>query len=388
MNDFTFQNTTKIYFGQDQLKHLGAEIKQHGQKVLLTYGGGSIKRSGLLDRVLRELSAQDLSVVQFGGIEPNPRVESVNAAAQLCKDEGIDVLLAVGGGSVIDATKVIAAATHYDGDAWDLVTRKAPITQALPIVTILTLSATGTEMNSGGVISKLSEKAKLGVGHPSMLPKASFLDPSSTFSVNAYQTAAGSADMMSHLIEQYFTLEPTMEMMDSIIEALMRTVIKYTPIALKNPNHYEARANLMWASTWALNGFVRVGKKTGWSCHAIEHELSAFYDITHGHGLAILTPRWMRHVLDETTVHRFVRFGREVFGLDDTGEPMQVAQLAIDRLAEFFFVTSGLAPTLSDLKIDARDFSEMARKACNNSVIEGFKTLSQEDVIAIYQASL
>ena len=388
MNDFTFQNTTKIYFGRDQLKNLGPEVKKYGQKVLLTYGGGSIKRSGLFDRVLTELKAHGLTVFEFGGIEPNPRVESVNQAAHLCKKEGIEVLLAVGGGSVIDATKVIGAATFYEGDAWDLVTKKADITQALPLITILTLAATGTEMNSGGVISKLSEKAKLGVGHPSMLPKASFLDPSSTFSVNAYQTAAGSADMMSHLVEQYFTLEPTMEMMDAIIEAIMRTIIKYTPLALKEPNNYEARANLMWASTWALNGFVRVGKKTGWSCHAIEHELSAFYDITHGHGLAILTPRWMRYVLDDTTVARFVRFGREVFGLDDTQDPQVVAEQAIDSLADFFFKTSGLAANLRDLNIDQTYFKEMALKACNHDVIQGFKTLTPDDVMAIYQNSL
>lgn len=388
MNDFIFQNTTKIYFGQDQLKNLAEEIKKHGQRVLITYGGGSIKRSGLFDRVVAELDKVGIEYLEFGGIEPNPRVESVNAAADLCKKEKIDVLLAVGGGSVIDATKVIGAATYYEGDAWDLVTRKAPITKALPLVTILTLSATGTEMNSGGVISKLSEQAKIGVGHPVMLPKASFLDPSNTFSVDAYQTACGSADIMSHLIEQYFTLEPGMEMMDEMMEALMRTVIKYTPIALENPHDYEARANLMWASTWALNGFVRVGKSTAWSCHPMEHQVSAVYDITHGLGLAILTPRWLEYVLDDTTVDRYVRFGTEVFGIDGSLPAMTIATQSIEALSNFFFKTSRLVSNFSDLNIDDQHFTAMAEKACAGADITGFKTLNVDDVVAIYTKCL
>lgn len=386
MNDFVFQNTTKIYFGTDQLKNLGNEVKQYGKRVLITYGGGSIKKMGLFDKVVKELEAAGLEWFEFSGIEPNPRVESVNACAQLCRDLKIDVLLPVGGGSTIDATKVIAAAVFYEGDAWDLVIKKAPITNALPIVTILTLSATGTEMNNGGVISKLDTNEKIGIGHPLMQPKASFLDPSNTYSVNAFQTAAGTADMMSHMIEQYFTLE-SMDMMDEISEAIMRTIVKYGPKAIEHPNDYEARENLMWASTWALNGFVRVGKTTGWSCHAMEHELSAFYDITHGLGLAILTPRWMNYVLDENNVHRFVRFAQKIFNADEQ-DPMRCAKQGIQALEDFFQIELQLPGNLSHLNIDETHFKEMANKACRNDVIKGLMTLTPGDVEAIYKMCL
>lgn len=386
MNDFVFQNTTKIYFGTDQLKNLGNEVKQYGKRVLITYGGGSIKKMGLFDKVVKELEAAGLEWFEFAGIEPNPRVESVNACAQRCRDLKIDVLLPVGGGSTIDATKVIAAAVYYEGDAWDLVIKKAPITHALPIVTILTLSATGTEMNNGGVISKLDTNEKIGIGHPLMQPKASFLDPSNTYSVNAFQTAAGTADMMSHMIEQYFTLE-SMDMMDEISEAIMRTIVKYGPKAIEHPNDYEARENLMWASTWALNGFVRVGKTTGWSCHAMEHELSAFYDITHGLGLAILTPRWMNYVLDESNVHRFVRFAQKVFNADEQ-DPMRCAKQGIQALEDFFQIELQLPGNLSHLNIDETHFKEMANKACRNDVIKGLMTLTPGDVEAIYKMCL
>ena len=386
MNDFVFQNTTKIYFGKDQLKNLGNEVKQYGKRVLITYGGGSIKKMGLFDKVVKELEAAGLEWFEFSGIEPNPRVESVNACAQRCRDLKIDVLLPVGGGSTIDATKVIAAAVYYEGDAWDLVIKKAPITHALPIVTILTLSATGTEMNNGGVISKLDTNEKIGIGQPLMQPKASFLDPSNTYSVNAFQTAAGTADMMSHMIEQYFTLE-SMDMMDEISEAIMRTIVKYGPKAIENPNDYEARENLMWASTWALNGFVRVGKTTGWSCHAMEHELSAFYDITHGLGLAILTPRWMNYVLDENNVHRFVRFAQKIFNADEQ-DPMRCAKQGIQALEDFFQIELQLPGNLSHLNIDETHFKEMANKACRNDVIKGLMTLTPGDVEAIYKMCL
>ena len=386
MNDFVFQNTTKIYFGKDQLKNLGNEVKQYGKRVLITYGGGTIKKMGLFDKVVKELDAAGLEWFEFSGIEPNPRVESVNACAQMCRDQKIDVLLPVGGGSTIDATKVIAAAVYYEGDAWDLVIKKAPITNALPIVTILTLSATGTEMNNGGVISKLDTNEKIGIGHPLMQPKASFLDPTNTYSVNAFQTAAGTADMMSHMIEQYFTLE-SMDMMDEISEAIMRTIVKYGPKAIENPNDYEARENLMWASTWALNGFVRVGKTTGWSCHAMEHELSAFYDITHGLGLAILTPRWMNYVLDENNVHRFVRFAQKVFNADEQ-DPMRCAKQGIQALEDFFQIELQLPGNLSHLNIDETHFKTMANKACRNDVIKGLMTLTPGDVEAIYKMCL
>ena len=335
MYNFVFQNTTKIYFGPNQLGHLGEELKKFGTRVLLTYGGGSIKKIGLYDRVMEELKKAGLTVFELPGIEPNPRHTTVNKGAEICKKEKIDVLLAVGGGSTIDCTKVIAAAAFYDGDSWDLVTRKAPITKALPIVSILTLAATGSEMNATAVISNLDTNEKLGIHHPLFLPKVSFLDPTNTYSVSAYQTACGAVDIMSHVFDVfYFTAGKKMDLVDRFMEDVLKTVIKYAPLALKEPENYEARANLMWASSWALNRFLETGVSQAASCHAMEHELSAFYDITHGLGLAILTPRWMEYILDESTAPQFKKFGVNVFGIDESLSDMEGAKRAIEVLSD------------------------------------------------------
>ena len=293
MNDFVFQNTTKVYFGKDQLKHLGEELKKYGQRVLLVYGGGSIKKIGLYEKVLKEIAGAGPECFELPGVEPNPRHTTVNRGAEICKQNKIDVLLAVGGGSTIDCTKAIAAATYYDGDGWDLVKGAAPVENALPIVTVLTLAATGSEMDCGGVISNMQTHEKLAILSPLLQPKASFLNPENTYLVGKFQTACGSADILSHLFDSfYFTMQPKMDPIDRVMTELIKTVVKYAPIALETPDDYEARANLMWASSRALNGFVAAGIEQDVSCHLMEHELSAFYDITHGLGLAILTPRW------------------------------------------------------------------------------------------------
>ena len=263
MNNFIYDIPVKVYFGENQLCHLSEELKKYGNRVLLTYGGGSIKRIGLYDRVIAELQNAGLEVFELSGIEPNPRIDSVRKGAQMCKEHNIDVLLAVGGGSTIDATKFMAAGACVDHDPWDFLSEKwAPIKKALPIVTILTLSATGSEMDSGGVISNLETKDKIGRLAPAMLPKASFLDPTLTYSVNAYQTACGAADMISHILEVYFNMEQDLYMLDCFMEGMLKTIIKYTPVALKEPENYEARANLMWTSSWAINGFIDGGKKS------------------------------------------------------------------------------------------------------------------------------
>ena len=333
MNNFVYDIPVKVYFGENQLCHLGEELKKYGNRVLLTYGGGSIKRIGLYDRVMKELSDAGMEVFELSGIEPNPRIDSVRKGAQMCKEHKIDVLLAVGGGSTIDATKFMAAGACVDHDAWDFFNEKwAPIEKALPIVSILTLSATGSEMDSGGVISNPETQDKIGRLNPNLLPKASFLDPTLTYSVNAYQTACGAADMISHILEVYFNMEQDLYMLDCFMEGMLKTIIKYTPIAIKEPENYEARANLMWTSSWAINGFINGGKRLAWSCHPIEHELSAIYDITHGLGLAIITPRWLEYCLDETTVSKYVQFAVNVFGVDSSLPPMDIAHEGISRL--------------------------------------------------------
>lgn len=386
MNGFVYDIPTKVYFGANQLEgNLGSELRKYGVRVLLVYGGGSIKKIGLYDKVVDEIKKAGMELYELSGIEPNPRIESVRKGAELCKEKEIDVVLAVGGGSTIDASKFIAAGACVDHDPWDFFVKGAPINDALPLMSILTLSATGSEMDNGGVISNMSTNEKLAMSAPAMLPKVSFLDPTNTYTVSRYQTACGSADILSHIFEEYFDMNQDMYMLDMVMEGLMKTVIKYTPIALENPEDYEARANLMWASSWAINGFIKGSSSVGWSCHMMEHELSAFYDITHGLGLAILTPRWMEYCLDETTVSKYVQFGVNVFGIDASLPPMEIAKKAIDELSHFLFDTLGLSRTLTEIKIDDEHFEEMGRKACFGDKIYGFKTLAPQDVVEIYK---
>ncbi len=389
MNNFIYNIPTKVYFGENQLMHLGTELKKYGKKVLLTYGGGSIKNIGLYDKVVKEIKEAGLELFELSGIEPNPRVTSVNAGADICKKEGIDVLLAVGGGSVIDCTKYIGAASYYDGDAWDILLGKVDVQKCLPIIDILTLSATGSEMDCGGVISNEETKDKIGRLFPPMLPKVSFLDPSSTFTVSAYQTAAGSADIFNHILEVYFNMNTDLYMLDCVMEGLMKTVIKYAPIAMKEPDNYEARANLMWTSSWAINGFVNGGKQQAWSCHPIEHELSAIYDITHGHGLAILTPRWFEYTLDETTVSKFYQYGVNVWNIDPSLPEMEVAKKSIQLTSDFLFNKLQLKSTLTDLGIDDSNFKVMAEKSEKiGGTMYGFKPLNAKDIENILRMCL
>jgi hypothetical protein len=387
MNNFVYDIPVKVYFGENQLENnLGKELSKYGKRVLLTYGGGSIKRIGLYDRVMKELHNAGMEVYELSGIEPNPRIGSVRKGAQICKDQNIDVLLAVGGGSTIDATKFMAAGACVDHDPWDFFSEKnARVEKALPIVTILTLAATGSEMDCGGVISNPETQDKIGRMAAPMLPKVSFLDPTLTYSVSPYQTACGSADMMSHIFEVYFNTNKDLFMLDTFMEGMLRTIIKYAPIAMREPDNYEARANLMWTSSWAINGFIDGGKRQAWSCHPMEHELSAIYDITHGLGLAILTPRWMEYCLDESTVDKYVQFGVNVFGIDASLEPMAIAKESIKRLSDFLFGTLGLKSTFTEVGIEEKNFPIMAKKACGGDILKGFKPLTQQDIEKIYQ---
>jgi len=387
MNSFVYDVPTRVYFGENQLGNLGPELKRFGKRVLLCYGGGSIKKTGLYDKVVAEIGKAGLELFELSGIDPNPRVASVNAGAAICKKERIDVVLAVGGGSVLDCAKFIGAAAFYDGDAWDIQLGKVAVEKCLPIVTVLTLSAAGSEMDNGGVISNPETKDKIGFGAAPMLPKVSFLDPTNTYTVGPYQTACGAADILSHIIEVYFNMNQDLQMLDGVMEVLMKTVIQYTPIAIREPKNYAARANLMWASSWAINGFIDGGKRQAWSCHPMEHELSAYYDITHGLGLAILTPRWMEYTLDQTTVSKFVQFGVNVFGIDASLPPMDIARQGIALLSEFLFKTLKLNSTLSEIGIDDTHFAIMAKKAAG-ATKRAFKPLTAQDIENIFRMCL
>ena len=389
MNSFVYNIPTKVYFGENQLGNLTKELLKFGKRVLLAYGGGSIKRIGLYDKVIGELNAAGMEVYELAGIEPNPRIESVRAGVKLCKEHNIDVILAVGGGSTIDAAKFMAAGSCVEHDPWEFFGANAkPIDNALPIVTILTLAATGSEMDTAGVISNLETGDKLGRLAPALLPKVSFLDPTLTYSVSKFQTACGAADIMSHIIEVYFNTQEDLFMLDCFMEGMLKTIVKFAPEALANPENYEARANLMWTSSWAINGFINGGKRKAWSCHPMEHELSAVYDITHGLGLAILTPRWMEYCLDESNMDKYVQYGVNVFGIDSSLDKMHIARESIRLTAEFLFDTLGLQRTFTEVGIKREDFELMARKACRYGAIKGFKTLTQADVVNIFEMCL
>jgi alcohol dehydrogenase YqhD (iron-dependent ADH family) len=380
MNNFVYDIPTKVYFGKDQLSNLASELSKYGKRVLLVYGGGSIKKNGLYDSIISEIEKENLELFELSGVEPNPRIQSVRKGVEICKKNDIDVLLAVGGGSTIDATKFIAAGSCIDFDPWDFFTKNAPIDKALPIVTILTLAATGSEMDTAGVISNPDTNDKLARMAPPLLPKVSFLDPTATFSVSKYQTACGSADIMNHIMEVYFNMNQDLFMLDTFMEGMLKTVIKYAPIAMIEPDNYEARANLMWTSSWAINSFVNGGKQQEWSCHPIEHEVSAIYDITHGLGLAIIGPRWLEYCLDETTVSKYYQYGTNVFGIDSSLAPMEVAKKSIEMTADFLYNTLGLTSTFGELGIKEEDIPLMAKKSCLDGTIQGFKPLNQKDI--------
>ena len=384
MYNFTLQIPTTIHFGKGAISYL-EELKNYGSKALLVYGGGSIKKNGIYDTALKILNNVGVAVAELSGVEPNPRIETVRKGVEICKTEGIDMILAIGGGSTIDCAKVIAAGAKYEGDPWELVLDGSKIKAALPIFDVLTLSATGTEMDPFAVISDLSKNEKWGTGSPYMVPTMSVLDPEYTYSVSKKQTAAGTADMMSHTMESYFTKENA-DCQKFMAEGLLRTMIKNGPIALNDPTNYDARANLMWAGTHAINGNVGEGSQPAWCVHPMEHELSAFYDITHGEGLAILTPAWMEHILSEDTLSNFVDFAKNVWGL--TGDDdWALAHAGIDALKKFFFETMGMPANLRAVGItDDKNFEVMAQKACDGSK-GSFVPLSKEDIVEIFRAA-
>ena len=387
MNSFIYDIPTKVYFGKNQLENLVSELKPY-KKVLLVYGGGSIKKSGLYDRVIKFIDDAGLEVFELSGVEPNPEIGTVRRGVKIAKEKEVDVILAVGGGSVIDCAKWIAGGAKVEFDAWEFYSKNASVLSALPIISILTLSATGSEMDSCGVVTNPETKEKVGKLAQPLYPKVSFLDPTLTYTVDRYQTACGSADILSHVIETYFSKDDDLFMLDTVMEGIMKTVVKYAPIALENPCDYEARANLMWASSWAINGFILGGKVKAWSCHPLEHQLTAYYGITHGLGLAILTPRWMKYCLSDKTVDKFVSFGVNVFDIDKSLDKMEIANKAIEMLSNFLYKTLGLSDTFEKVGIGSENISAMALGASKGRFIDGFVPLYKEDIETIYKMCL
>ena len=390
MKNFNYNIPTKVLFGRGKVNEVGKEAKRYGDKVLLVYGKGSVKKSGLFDVVVESLKKSGIHIYELPNIDPNPRIDSVYAGAELCRKMGINLIIAMGGGSVIDCSKAIAAQANYYGDEWqDLYVEQKlnTLTSALPVASILTLAASGSEMNGNSVISNMHTTQKLAIGHDLLRPVFSILDPEYTFTVNQYHTAAGVVDILSHLFEQYFTPDQEGYLQNRLMEAMMKTVIEYGPIAYNELDDYEARANLMWTSSLALNGMVTYGKvSTDWATHGMEHELSAFYDITHGVGLGILTPYWMKYVLSEENVHRFVEYGKNVWNLDGENN-MEIANKAINKTREFFS-SLGIPSTLKEVGIDESKLDKMAEQATMFGALGSMKKLYKEDVLAIYKMAL
>ena len=387
MENFVYNTPTKLYFGKDAVKNLPQILAPLGKRVLLTYGGGSIKKIGLYDEVKALLAG--FEIYELSGIEPNPKYStSVLSGVKLCKEHKIDVVLAVGGGSVLDCSKAIAAGALYDGEPWDLITYKVKAKAALPIVDVLTLAATGSEYDSGCVISRTETNDKVGYLDEHLFPTASILDPRYTFSVSKKQTAAGAADAINHIIEQYFCGAHS-DLADGMCESAIKSLIKNAKIALEEPDNYEARGEFMVDCSLACNGILSIGNGySGWPCHGIEHALSAYYDITHGEGLAIITPRWMEHILSERTLERFVSFGTHIFGIDKTLPEEEIAKLTIEKTYELF-LSFGMPMHLKDVGIDGSRIAEMAHHiAVNEGLENAWAPLKEDDIREILEKSL
>lgn len=387
MQNFDYMTPTRLIFGRDAIAKLPEVMTQFGKKILLTYGGGSIKKIGLYQKVLEMLEGYD--IVELPGIQPNPKYDpSVLDGVRLCKEHNVDIILSVGGGSVLDCSKAIAAGAKYDGDPWDLISYKVKAKAALPIVDIITLAATGSEYDCGGVISRTETNDKIGYIDPLLFPVVSILDPVYTFTVSKKQTAAGIADAMNHTIEQYFVADSTL-LNDGFCESMLRSLMTNGRKCLENPEDYTARAEMMLACTYGCNGILALGNSySGWPCHGIEHALSAYYDITHGEGLAIITPRWMRHILSERTMDRFVKYGINVFGIDPTLPKQEIAGKAIDATYEFF-ESINIPMHLRDVGIDESRIDEMAHHiAVNEGLDKAYAPLTEQDIKEILLESL
>lgn len=386
MYDFSFYNPVRIHFGKDALEHLPKELASVGKKVLLVYGGGSIKASGLYDRVTAMLKAAEKEVVELSGVMPNPRTEKVYEGIELCKKHGVEFILAVGGGSVIDCSKAIAVGARTDRDFWQaFFVNWEEAEDAIPLGTILTIPATGSEMDRSSVITNWATGEKNGYDSDLTYPVFSILDPTLTYTLPKHQMVNGVVDTLSHIWELYFSEPDTESVTDALAEALMRSVISATRAALKDPTDYVARANIMWASTFALCGMLNNGKKTDWASHNIEHPLSAVFDVAHGAGLAVVHPNYMKYFCAYAP-ERYARYAVQVWGVDPAGKSsLEVAQEGIQRTRDFFNEI-GAPATLADLGIPESAIDDLAART--DMSCWAYKEMTREDVKAILRMAL
>ncbi|WP_282060450.1 iron-containing alcohol dehydrogenase [Bacillus pumilus] len=390
MENFTYYNPTKLMFGKEQLDALKSELARYGKRVLLVYGGGSIKKNDLYDNVISALNEAEADVFELSGVEPNPRLTTVKKGIDICQNEKIDFLLAVGGGSVIDCTKAIAAGAEYDGDVWDIISKKTTAQKALPFGTVLTLAATGSEMNPDSVITNWETNEKYVWGSSVTHPAFSILDPEHTYSVPENQTVYGMVDMMSHVFEQYFHNVKNTPLQDRMCFAVLQTVIETAPKLLEDLQNYEHRETILYAGTIALNGTLQMGYFGDWASHTIEHAVSAVYDIPHAGGLAILFPNWMRHTLDHN-VERFKNLMLNMFDIETEGKSdRDIALEGIDKLSAFW-TSLGAPSRLADYDIGEDQLDKIADIAAKEMEYGGFGNfmkLGRDDIISILKASL
>lgn len=392
MKNFIHEIKTKVIFGTEMVGTVGREVAEAGgTRVLLMYGKNSIKTSGLYDLVVNSLKESNIEYVELSGIKPNPSIKSVREGKRLIEENAIDFILAVGGGSVVDCAKAVSAATKYNGDPWDFFARTAAPTGGMPIGTIITLAATGSEMNTGAVISNEDTEEKLAFMHPDLRPVFTFEDPTLMYTLPAYQTAAGASDIMSHLLEQYFTSHEDEGLADRLNEAMMINVMAYAKKAIDAPSDYEARANLMWTSTLALNGMLSESKVGGdWTCHALEHEVSAIYDVTHGAGLAILYPNLLtvyleKDILERKSLTKFTNIAKNVFKIENSTDE-EMARFFIQELREWFN-TIKMPNNLHEEGVDRERLEEMANKCVAHGISQQYQTLTAKDLLQALELS-
>jgi hypothetical protein len=389
MENFNFYNPTRIIFGEGTENRVGKETIKFGSKVLLHYGGGSIKKTGLYDRVIKSLEKENIEVVELGGVKPNPRLSLIREGIDLCRKEKIEFILAVGGGSTIDSGKTIAAGTPYEGDVWDFFTGNTDIIKkTIPLGVVLTIPAAGSEVSPDMVVTNEDGwYKKSGIASDQLFPKFSILNPKITYTLSLKNTAIGISDIMAHIYERYFTLVKNTDLIDRLAEATLKTVINNAEQVVSDPEDYNSRAEIMWSGSIAHNDLLGTGKTSDWGSHMIEHELSAIYDIPHGEGLAIIFPAWMKYVY-RSNIERFAQFASRVWGVDIYLDNLERTALEGISRMEDFYRRIGLPIRLNEIGIGDDRFEEMAAKCSENGNVGNLKKLGKDDILEIYRLAM
>ncbi|GIM33142.1 iron-containing alcohol dehydrogenase [Paraclostridium bifermentans] len=392
MLNFDYQNRTRIIFGKNEHRNIGKLIKPYANKVLFHFGGQSIKKSGVYEDVINSLLENQIDFIELGGVKPNPRLSLVNEGIELCRKEKVDFILAVGGGSVIDSAKAIAIGIPYNGDVWDFYCKDIEIKEAIPVSTILTIPAAGSESSTGTVITNEEKQLKLSCGCELLRPLLSIINPELYFTLPKNQIANGISDMMSHIMERYFTNTPNTDLIDGLCESTLKTIMKNGSIIINDNKNYDAWAEIALSGNIAHNGLLGLGREQDWASHKIEHELSAIYDVAHGAGLSVITPAWMKYVYKENP-SMFEQFAINVMGVESTSKSQEeIINEGIEKLKSFYKKLE-LPTSLKELNINESNLELMAKKSTNfkdgkEILIGGLKKLNWEDVLAIYNLAL